>query len=181
MNFVDILCLTQPDAVTGIHDKYLARPVRTSSRPTLSARARSASRNSSCRREIVREINEAAVRCARIAAEKHSKLTPDRPRFVAGSIGPTTKQTAISTDVEDPGFRGATFDQMAASYYEQVAALVDAGVDILMPETVIDTLNLKGVSVRDPAVYRRDRSSCSGHGLDHLQRGGRDLCVQPER
>ncbi len=68
---------------------------------------------------------------------------PGRPRFVAGSMGPTTKQTAISTHVEDPGYRSATFDEMAASYYKQVTALVEAGVDILLPETVIDTLNLK--------------------------------------
>ncbi len=141
-NFVDILCLTQPDAVTGIHDKYCEAGADIITTNTFGA-SPVGMEEFQLSPEIVREINSAAVRCARIAAEKHTKLTPDRPRFVAGSIGPTTKQTAISTDVEDPGFRGATFDQMVASYYEQVAALVEAGVDILMPETVIDTLNLK--------------------------------------
>jgi 5-methyltetrahydrofolate--homocysteine methyltransferase len=92
---------------------------------------------------LVREINAAAVACARRAVDEFNDRTPDRPRFVAGSIGPTTKQTAISTRVDDPSYRGVTFDEMAESYYQQVAALVEAGVDILLPETVIDTLNLK--------------------------------------
>ena len=70
-------------------------------------------------------------------------MTPNRPRFVAGSIGPTAQQTAISTKVEDPAYRGITFEEMEQSYYAQVAALVEGGVDILFPETVIDTLNLK--------------------------------------
>ena len=92
---------------------------------------------------LVREINAAAVACARQACDEVMQRNPDRPRFVAGSIGPTTKQTAISTKVDDPSFRAVTFDEMADSYYAQVVALVEAGVDILMPETVIDTLNLK--------------------------------------
>ena len=75
--------------------------------------------------------------------DEFTEKTPDRPRFVAGSIGPTTKQTAISTKVDDPSYRGTTFDEMAESYYQQVAGLVESGVDILLPETVIDTLNLK--------------------------------------
>jgi 5-methyltetrahydrofolate--homocysteine methyltransferase len=93
--------------------------------------------------ELVAEINAAAVRCAKIACEEFTSKNPAQPRFVAGSIGPTTKQTAISTRVDDPSFRAVTFHQMADSYYAQVAALVEAGVDLLLPETVIDTLNLK--------------------------------------
>ena len=93
--------------------------------------------------EVVREINRAAVANARRAAEEFSERTPQKPRFVAGSIGPTAQQTAISTKVEDPAFRGITFEEMEASYYVQVAALVEGGVDLLFPETVIDTLNLK--------------------------------------
>src|SRR5207244_2693094 len=72
-----------------------------------------------------------------------NERTPDKPRFVAGSIGPTAKQMAISTRVDDPAWRGVSFDEMVDSYYEQVAALIEAGVDLLLPETVIDTLNLK--------------------------------------
>src|SRR5690606_11778477 len=92
-------------------------------------------------RELVRGINVAAVKCARDAAEAFS--TKDKPRFVAGSIGPTAKQMSISTKVDDPSYRNAEFDQMVDSYLEQIEALVDAGVDLLLPETVIDTLNLK--------------------------------------
>ena len=73
------------------------------------------------------EINVAAVRCARIAAEEYSKITPDKPRFVAGSIGPTAKQMAISTRVEDPSYRPVNFDDMVDSYYQQVVALGAGG------------------------------------------------------
>ncbi|MBN01079.1 MAG: methionine synthase [Planctomycetaceae bacterium] len=142
LNFVDVLCLTQPDAVTEIHSKYFEAGADIVTTNTFGASPVGVE-EFQLDPETVHEINLAAVECARRAAEHYSKLTPDRPRFVAGSIGPTTKQTAISTDVEDPGFRSATFDQMADSYYEQVKSLVEAGVDILMPETVIDTLNLK--------------------------------------
>ncbi len=93
--------------------------------------------------ELVREINIAAVRCARRAADEFTERTPDKPRFVAGSIGPTAKQTAISTKVDDAAYRNTTYMTMVDSYYGQVAALVEAGVDLLLAETVIDTLNLK--------------------------------------
>src|SRR5690606_25700384 len=92
---------------------------------------------------LCREINHAAVQLARQACEELAEKTPDKPRFVAGSIGPTSTQTAICPRVDDPGWRDVTFQEMVDSYYEQVAALVEAGVDILLPETVIDTLNLK--------------------------------------
>ncbi|MDG2380082.1 MAG: methionine synthase [Pirellulaceae bacterium] len=140
LNFVDVLCLTQPDAVTEIHGKYLQAGADIVTTNTFGASPVGVE-EFRLDPETVKDINQAAVDCARRATERFS--TADRPRFVAGSIGPTTKQTAISTDVEDPGFRGATFDQMEASYFDQVKSLVEAGVDILMPETVIDTLNLK--------------------------------------
>ncbi len=141
-NFVDLLCLTQPEAVTDIHRKYFAAGADIVETNTFGASPLGMA-EFDLPPELVREINHAAVACARAAADEYSERTPDAPRFVAGSIGPTTKQTAISTNVEDPAWRAVTFDQMVASYYEQVAALVDAGVDILLPETVIDTLNLK--------------------------------------
>ena len=80
---------------------------------------------------------------AKKATAEFTEKTPDRPRFVAGSMGPTSQQTAISTKVDDPAYRGITFEEMEASYYLQAKALVAGGVDILFPETVIDTLNLK--------------------------------------
>jgi 5-methyltetrahydrofolate--homocysteine methyltransferase len=141
-NFADILCLTHPREVTDIHRRYLAAGADIVETNTFGA-SPIGMEEFELPIELVREINAAAVACARAACDEFHDRTPDRPRFVAGSIGPTTKQTAISTNVEDASFRGVTFDQMEASYYAQVAALVEAGADILIPETVIDTLNLK--------------------------------------
>lgn len=140
--FSDILCLTHPKSITDIHSAYYeagADIVETNSfgaspigmiefdLPT----------------ELVEEMNVAAVKCARAAADYWTDKTPDKPRFVAGSIGPTSRQTAISTKVDDPAHRDVTFDEMVESYRRQVVALIEAGVDILLPETAIDTLNLK--------------------------------------
>jgi len=143
-NFPDILCLTHPASVTEIHRKYLAAGADIVETNTFGASLVGMEDfDFSNGAELVREINMAAVACARRACDEFNERTPDRPRFVAGSIGPTAKQTAISTKVEDPAFRAISFPEMEASYYAQVAALVEGGVDILLPETVIDTLNLK--------------------------------------
>ncbi len=141
-NFADILCLTHPRQVTEIHRRYLAAGADIVETNTFGA-SPIGMEEFELPNELVREINSAAVKLARQACDEFNDHTPDRPRFVAGSIGPTTKQTAISTKVDDASYRGVTFDEMADSYYEQVAALIEAGVDILLPETVIDTLNLK--------------------------------------
>ncbi len=141
-NCTDIFGLTNPDAIIGIHRQYLEAGADIIETNTFNASPVGLA-DFDFPEEIVVEINHAAVANARKAAEEFTALTPDRPRFVAGSIGPTSQQTAISTKVEDPAFRGITFDEMEASYYVQVKALVEAGVDILFPETVIDTLNLK--------------------------------------
>ncbi len=89
----------------------------------------------------VYEINKAAAEICRRAADDFS--TPEKPRFVAGSMGPTNRTSSLSPDVNNPGFRGVTFDELVDAYYEQARGLVDGGVDILMPETTFDTLNLK--------------------------------------
>jgi len=141
-NFVDVLSLTHPDAVTEIHRKYLEAGADIVETNTFGASPVGMS-EFDLPAELVRELNFAAVEAARRAVDEFNERTPERPRFVAGSIGPTTKQTAISTKVEDPSWRDVTFMEMVDSYYEQVAALVEAGVDILLPETVIDTLNAK--------------------------------------
>jgi 5-methyltetrahydrofolate--homocysteine methyltransferase len=140
--FIDILCVTRPDDITQVHRKYLAAGADIVETNTFGA-SHVGMEDFQLPRELVREINTAAVRCARRAADEFTERTPDKPRFVAGSLGPTAKQMAISTRVEDPAWRGVTFDEMVDSYYEQVAALIEAGVDLLLPETVIDTLNLK--------------------------------------
>ena len=142
VNFSDLLCLTRPDDITQIHRHYLAAGADIIETNTFGA-STVGIQEFRFPREMVRELNFAAVACARKAVDEFNERTPDKPRFVAGAIGPTTKQMAISTRVDDPAWRAITFDEMVDSYYDQVAALVEAGVDILLPETFIDTLNLK--------------------------------------
>lgn len=141
-NCTDVFGLTHPEKITEIHRRYLEAGADIIETNTFQASLVGLS-DFEFSEEIVREINFAGVANARRAADEYTEKTPDRPRFVAGSIGPTSKQTAISTDVDDAAFRNTTFEEMEASYYGQVKALVEAGVDILFPETVIDTLNLK--------------------------------------
>ncbi len=141
-NFTDILCLTHPKSVTEIHRQYLQAGADIVETNTFGA-SPVGMEEFALPNELVREINFAAVECARRATEEFTSKTPDKPRFVAGSIGPTTKQTAISTKVDDAAYRNTTYLTMVDSYYAQVASLVEAGVDLLLPETVIDTLNLK--------------------------------------
>jgi len=141
-NFSDILCLTHPDSITDIHDAYLAAGCDIVETNSFGA-SPVGMIEFDLPLELVDEINRAAVACARRATDRWNEQTPDKPRFVAASIGPTTRQTAISTNVSDPAHRDTTFDEMKDSYRAQIEVLADAGVDILMPETAIDTLNLK--------------------------------------
>lgn len=141
-NCSDILCLTRADDITEIHRKYLHAGADIVCTNTFNGSPVGLD-EFDLPLEVVLEINRQAVACARKAVDEYNERTPEKPRFVAGSIGPTAKQLAISTDVENAASRGSTFDTMQESYYQQVAALVSSGVDILLPETVIDTLNLK--------------------------------------
>ena len=88
-------------------------------------------------------LNRSSAKLARDAADKYTKLTPEKPRFVAGSMGPTNKTASISPSVEDPAFRDITFDELVAAYYEQAVGLIEGGVDVLLVETIFDTLNAK--------------------------------------
>ncbi|MDA7979228.1 MAG: methionine synthase [Pirellulales bacterium] len=142
-NCVDLLAITHPDKLIEIHRTYLDAGADIVETNTFANGTPIGLVDFDLGPEVAREVNLAAVACAREAAEEYSIITPHKPRFVAGSIGPTTKQTAISTKVDDPAHRDVTFDEMMESYYVQVAALMEGGVDLLMPETVIDTLNLK--------------------------------------
>ena len=92
---------------------------------------------------LVYEINFESARIAKDAALKYSNSTPNKPRFVAGSIGPTNRTASMSPDVNDPGYRAVTFDDLVVAYSEQINALIDGGVDILLIETIFDTLNAK--------------------------------------
>ena len=140
-NFSDILCLTHPDKITDIHRAYYE-----AGSDIVETNSFGASPVGMIEFDLplnlVDEINIAAVRCAKKAAEEWTERTPDKPRFVAGSIGPTTRQLAISTQ-DDAAHRDTTFMEMVDSYRSQVQSLCEAGVDILLPETAIDTLNLK--------------------------------------
>lgn len=141
-NFPDLLCLTHPDSITAIHEAYLAAGADIIETNSFGASPVGIS-EFELPVDLVPELNLAAVRCARVAVDRWNERTPDKPRFVAGSIGPTTKQMAISVDPNDAAKRTVIYPEMVASYLQQVAALVEAGVDILLPETAIDTLNLK--------------------------------------
>ena len=140
-NFVDLLALTHPDTLTDIHRKFLAAGADIVETNTFGATPIGMAEFDLP--DLVHDINVAAVQAARRACDEFTNDNPDKPRFVAGSIGPTTKTCSISPKVEDPGFREVVFNQHVDSYYAQVAALVDGGVDILFPETTFDTLNLK--------------------------------------
>ncbi len=140
-NFIDILVLSQPDAIEGIHRQYLEAGADIVETNTFGATAIAMA--DFALEHKVREVNLAAVRLARKACDEMTKKTPDKPRFVAGSIGPTNKQLSIAGNVNDPGHRDVTFDQMVATYYEQIDALVEGGVDVLLAETAFDTLVLK--------------------------------------
>ncbi|MEO1617471.1 MAG: methionine synthase, partial [Planctomycetota bacterium] len=141
-NFSDILCLTHPEKITDIHRAYFEAGSDIVETNSFGA-SPVGMVEFDLPQELVVEINHAAVACARKAADEWTERTPDKPRFVAGSIGPTTMQLAISTKVDDAAYRPTTFEAMRTSYRAQVKALADAGVDILLPETAIDTLNLK--------------------------------------
>jgi 5-methyltetrahydrofolate--homocysteine methyltransferase len=122
-NFTDILCLTHPASVTDIHRQYLAAGADIVETNSFGASV-VGMEEFDLPDALVKEINTAAVRCARKAVDEFTERTPDKPRFVAGSIGPTAKQTAISTNVEDAAYRNTTYMTMVDSYYGQVAALV---------------------------------------------------------
>ncbi len=137
----DLLCLTQPQIVSEIHHKFLEAGADIIETNTFNAT--SISQADYHLEDLVYEINLEAARLARAAADAVSARTPDKPRFVAGALGPTSKTLSVSPDVNDPGFRAVTFEEMAAAYREQARGLLDGGVDILLVETIFDTLNAK--------------------------------------
>src|SRR5438876_1690772 len=137
----DLLCLTQPRLVEGIHKQYLEAGADLIETNTFNAQALSLADYGL--ESFAYEINAAAARCARRAADVVMAANPGRVCFVAGAMGPTNKTSSISTDVNNPAARGATFDQVAAAYYEQAKGLLDGGADALLVETIFDTLNAK--------------------------------------
>ncbi len=137
----DVLCLTRPDLVAEIHSQYLEAGADILETNTFSATSISLA-DYDLQGEVLR-INRAAAEIAVRTARKWTEKTPDKPRFVAGSIGPTNKTASLSPHVSNPAFRAITFEQLVEAYSEQVRGLMEGGVDLLLPETSFDTLNLK--------------------------------------
>jgi 5-methyltetrahydrofolate--homocysteine methyltransferase len=137
----DLLSLTQPDVIETIHREFLDAGADIIQTNTFNSNI--ISQADYGLEDQVRAINVASAQVARRAADAKTASDPDCPRFVAGSMGPTNRTASLSPDVNDPGFRAVTFDELVAAYAQQASALIEGGVDILMPETSFDTLNLK--------------------------------------
>src|SRR4029078_113057 len=147
----DLLVLTRPDVIAGIHDAYLA--VGSDIIETNTFNANTAAQADYKRESIVYERNVEAARLAKRVTAAWTAKTPDRPRFVAGALGPTNRTLSMSPDVNDAADRAVTIDQVRDDNAEQVRGLVDGGVDLLIPETVTDTLNLRAALVAIEEVF----------------------------
>ena len=145
----DLLVLTQPGIIRGIHEAYFEAGSDIIETNTFNAQTVSMADYGM--EALAFEINVAAAQLAREAADKYTALTPDKPRFVAGAIGPTNRTASLSPDVNNPGFRNISFDELVAAYSEQTRGLIEGGVDTILIETVFDTLNAKaaGFAVKE--------------------------------
>ena len=146
----DLLCLTRPDVVTDIHRKYLEAGADIIETNTFNAT--SISQQDYQTAFLVRGINVAAARLARALADEYTAKTPEKPRFVAGSVGPTNKTCSMSPDINNPAYRSLTFQELSQAYVVQMTALLEGGVDALLIETIFDTLNAKA------AVYAAEEA-----------------------
>jgi 5-methyltetrahydrofolate--homocysteine methyltransferase len=147
----DVLILTRPDVISSIHHEYLAAGADLIETNTFSSTA--IAQSDYALEPYVYELNVEGARLAKAAAVEWTAKTPDQPRFAAGSMGPMNRTLSISPDVNDPSFRGMTFDQARAAYEEQVRGLMDGGVDLLLLETIFDTLNSKAAIVAIENVF----------------------------
>ena len=137
----DLLSLTQPEAIADVHRKYFAAGADIVETNTFSGTTIAMADYHM--EELVYELNFESARIAKEVAQEFTEKEPHKPRFVAGSIGPTNKTASMSPDVNDPGFRAISFDELRIAYKQQVEALLDGGVDLLLVETIFDTLNAK--------------------------------------
>ncbi len=147
----DLLVLTQPKIISEIHNAYLEAGADIVETNTFNAQAISQSDYGLA--DIAYEMNAAAAKLAREAADDRSRKTPDKPRFVAGAIGPTNRTASISPDVNNPGFRNVSFDALVEAYAAQARGLIDGGVDTILIETVFDTLNAKAAGFAVEQVF----------------------------
>ncbi|MGC1587111.1 MAG: homocysteine S-methyltransferase family protein [Rhodomicrobium sp.] len=145
----DLLVLTQPEIIRGIHEAYLDAGADIVETNTFNAQTVSMADYGM--EALAFEINVTAAKLAREAADKYTALTPQKPRFATGAIGPTNRTASLSPDVNDPGFRNISFDELVEAYKEQSRGLIEGGVDAILIETVFDTLNAKaaGFAVKE--------------------------------
>ncbi|MCH8485214.1 MAG: methionine synthase [Candidatus Cyclonatronum sp.] len=137
----DLLSITRPDIIRGIHEAFLEAGADMIETNTFSSNRISLADYE--QEAFTHELNVASARLAREAADAFTARNPTKPRFVAGAMGPTNRTLSMSPDVNDPGFRAVTFEELAGAYYEQIVGLVEGGADILLVETIFDTLNAK--------------------------------------
>lgn len=149
----DLLCLTQPHIIEAIHKEYLEAGADIIETNTFSST--SIAMADYDMQSLAYELNVAAAKIARKAAQEYTAKNPDKPRFVAGAIGPLNKTLSLSPDVNNPGFRSVTFDEVVEAYTEQVKGLHEGGVDILLVETIFDTLNCKAAIFAIKNYFRK--------------------------
>ncbi len=137
----DLLSIVRPDVIENIHKAYLEAGADLIETNTFNANA--LSMEDYDMQDLVYEMNLVSAKIAKKAAQEYTAKTPDKPRFAVGALGPTSKTASISPDVNDPGFRAVTFDDLVNAYYEQTTGLIDGGVDAILIETIFDTLNAK--------------------------------------
>jgi len=159
----DLLSLTQPEIIVGIHKQYLEAGADIIETNTFSST--SIAQADYDMQALAYELNVSSAKCARKAADEFTKQDPTRPRFVAGAIGPLNKTLSLSPDVNNPGFRAVTFDEVATAYTEQIKGLVDGGVDVLLIETIFDTLNAKAAIYAIKKYFRQNPLS-GGKGAE---------------
>lgn len=150
----DLLSITQPDIIIGIHKLYLDAGADIIETNTFSSTV--IAQADYDMQSVAYEMNVASARCARKAADEYTAKNPSKPRFVAGAIGPLNKTLSLSPDVNNPGFRAVTFDEVAEAYTEQIKGLVEGGVDLLLIETIFDTLNAKAAIYAAKNFFRKN-------------------------
>ncbi len=153
----DLLSITQPNIIQGIHELYLEAGADIIETNTFSSTT--IAQADYDMQALAYELNVASAKSARAAADKYTALNPAKPRFVAGAIGPLNKTLSLSPDVNNPGFRAVTFDEVAEAYTEQIRGLVDGGVDILLVETIFDTLNAKAAIYAIKNYFRKENTT----------------------
>ena len=159
----DLLSITQPQIIEEIHKQYLEAGADIIETNTFSST--SIAQADYDMQSLAYELNVASAKCARIAADEYTTKNPDKPRFVAGAIGPLNKTLSLSPDVNNPGFRAVTFDEVATAYTEQIKGLVDGGVDIILIETIFDTLNAKAAIYAFLNFFKSRQSSHQSSGF----------------